>query len=435
VVQISMKPVSKGGPEDILRSLFAHALSAADPMSCVPSNLPELPEQGRVVVVGAGKASASMAKAAEDEARAQNWLERVEGIVVTRYGHGVACERIEIIEASHPVQDAAGEAAARRILDLARGLNAEDTLICLVSGGGSALLALPADGISSAEKALINRALLRSGAPIDEINCVRKHISAIKGGRLAAAAAPARVLTLMISDVPHDDPSVIASGPTVADPTTAADALAILLRYEIEVPGSVRVLLTDPGSETPKPGDAVFGNVENVIVSKPANMLSAVAAQAEALGLAVVSLGANLEGEARECGYEHAALAVRLKRERNKSDFPLVILSGGETTVTVQGDGRGGRNAEYALGLAVVLEGAGGIYAMACDTDGIDGSEENAGVLVTPDTLDRILKAEVSVQATLDSNDSYNLFESIGDLVVTGPTRTNVNDFRAILII
>ncbi|MDE0780612.1 MAG: glycerate kinase [Alphaproteobacteria bacterium] len=429
-----MKPVSKDGPEDILRSLFAHALAVADPMSCVPSNLPELPERGRVVVVGAGKASASMAKAAEEEARAQNWLERVEGIVVTRYGHGVACERIEIIEASHPVQDAAGEAAARRILDLARELNVEDTLICLVSGGGSALLALPAGGISSAEKATINRALLRSGAPIDEVNCVRKHISAIKGGRLAAAAAPARVVSLIISDVPHDDPSVIASGPTVADPTTGADALAILLRYEIEVPGSVRVLLTDPGSETPKADDVVFGNVENVIVSKPAHMLSAVAVRAEALGLTVVSLGADLEGEARECGREHAALAMRLKRER-ENDFPLVILSGGETTVTVRGNGRGGRNAEYALGLAVALEGAGGIYAMACDTDGIDGVEENAGVFVTPDTLDRVLKAEMSVQVALHTNDAYSLFESIGDLVITGPTRTNVNDFRAILII
>jgi len=434
VVEICIKPLDDNSPEDILRTLFAHALTAADPMICVPDNLPELPAQGRVVVVGAGKASAAMAKAVEEETRRQHWLERVEGIVVTRYGHGVACARIEIVEASHPVPDAAGDAATQRILNLVKELKAEDTLICLVSGGGSALLALPADGISTAEKAKINRALLRSGAPIDQINCVRKHISAIKGGRLAAAAAPARVVCLMISDVPHDDPSVIASGPTVPDPTTAADALAILGRYDIELPESVRSVLADPHGETPKPDDLIFGNVENRMISKPADMLKAVEARAEALGLSVVSLGADLEGEARELGREHAALALRLKNERG-DERPIVLLSGGETTVTVRGEGRGGRNAEYALGLAVGLAGQVGVFGLACDTDGIDGVEDNAGVLVTPDTLKRVSAAGLSVQEILEQNDAYSLFAALDDLVMTGPTRTNVNDFRAILIV
>lgn len=434
MVKIRTRPRQDGSPESVLCDLFEQALLASDPMSCVPVHLPELAENGRVVVVGAGKASAAMAKAVEDEARARGWLDRVEGIVVTRYGHAVACERIEIIEASHPVPDVAGEIAAQRVLELAHGLNSQDMLLCLVSGGGSALLALPADGVSAAEKAAVNRALLRSGAPIDEMNCVRKHISAIKGGRLAAAAAPAHVVSLMISDVPRDDPSVIASGPTVPDRTTSADALAVLERYGIETPSSIRGLLESAAGETPKPDDATFANVENIIIAKPGDMLTAVADTAELRGLHVVSLGADLEGEARDLGREHAALARRLKRER-QGDRPIVVLSGGETTVTVRGEGRGGRNAEYALGLAAGLLGQVGVYGLACDTDGIDGVEDNAGVLVTPDTLERAVAARFDVQDVFERNDAYTLFAALDDLVMTGPTRTNVNDFRAILIV
>jgi glycerate 2-kinase len=381
--------------------------------------------------VGAGKASAAMARAVEDEARRQGWHDRLEGLVVTRYGHGADCDAIEIIEAAHPVPDAAGADAARRIQALASGLTSDDLLLCLVSGGGSALLAAPADGVTAKEKAAVTRALLRSGAPIGEMNCVRKHISAVKGGRLARHAAPARVVSLMISDVPGDDPSVIASGPTVPDPTTCADALEILTRYEIDVPASVLVLLNADTGETPKPDDPLFARVENVIVARPSEMLAAAENTAREAGYGVVSLGADLEGEARDVGAEHAALALQLQQERTG---PLIILSGGETTVTVTGDGRGGRNAEYALGLARALEGAPGIHAIACDTDGIDGVEDNAGVLVTPDTLERARAAGFEAAGTLARNDAYSLFAAIDDLVLTGPTRTNVNDFRAILI-
>jgi len=426
--------VEAGSPGSILRELFECALRAANPMHCVPDFLPDIPARGRVVVIGAGKASAAMAKAVEAEARQRGWLERVEGLVVTRYQHGVDCEKIEIVEASHPVPDIAGEIAARRILDLVTELTAEDTLICLVSGGGSALLALPADGVSAEEKTALNRALLRSGAPIDRMNCVRKHISAVKGGRLAAAAYPARVVCLMISDVPFDDPSVIASGPTVPDPTTVHDALGILEHYKIDIPASVREMLEGEGGETPKPGDPIFAHVENIIVSKPSEMLAAVERHAVDIGLRVVSLGADLEGEARELGREHAQLARQLRNER-QDDQPIVILSGGETTVTVRGDGRGGRNAEYALGLAVELDGATGIHGLACDTDGIDGVEDNAGVFVDPDTLKRARKSQVSASDSLLRNDAYGFFAAIGSLVMTGPTKTNVNDFRAILIL
>ena len=426
--------VEAGSPGSILRELFECALRAANPMHCVPDFLPDIPARGRVVVIGAGKASAAMAKAVEAEARQRGWLERVEGLVVTRYQHGVDCEKIEIVEASHPVPDIAGEIAARRILELVTELTAEDTLICLVSGGGSALLALPADGVSAEEKTALNRALLRSGAPIDRMNCVRKHISAIKGGRLAAAAYPARVVCLMISDVPFDDPSVIASGPTVPDPTTVHDALGILEHYKIDIPASVREMLEGEGGETPKPGDPIFAHVENIIVSKPSEMLAAVERHAVDIGLRVVSLGADLEGEARELGREHAQLARQLRNER-QDDQPIVILSGGETTVTVRGDGRGGRNAEYALGLAVELDGATGIHGLACDTDGIDGVEDNAGVFVDPDTLKRARKSQVSASDSLLRNDAYGFFAAIGSLVMTGPTKTNVNDFRAILIL
>lgn len=423
----------ESGARAQLRMLFDAAVASADPMRCVAPNLPVPETAGRIVVVGAGKASAAMARAVELEAREQGWLSRLEGLVVTRYGHGVDCDRVAVIEAGHPVPDEAGAVAAQQIQAMVAPLTANDLLICLMSGGGSALLAAPAPGISADEKAMINRALLRSGAPIDEMNCVRKHISAIKGGRLAQSAAPARVLSLMISDVPGDDPSVIASGPTVPDPTTSDDALAILARYAIDTPESVARLLRDRAGETPKPDDALFGNVENVVIARPADMLTAAEVAARDAGLDVMSLGADLEGEARALGAEHAALALRLREERG-AGAPMVILSGGETTVTVTGDGRGGRNAEYALGLARALDGADGIFALACDTDGIDGVEDNAGVIVTPETLARAEAAGFDADDTLLRNDAYSLFAAIGDLVVTGPTRTNVNDFRAILV-
>lgn len=434
MVEIELKDAEAGSPRDVLRGLFACALQAADPMRCVPAHLPDIPETGRVVVVGAGKASAAMARAVETEAAARGWLARLEGLVVTRYQHGVDCERIEIVEASHPVPDSAGEAAARRVLDLVSGLSGEDTLICLMSGGGSALLAMPANGVSSEEKAAVNRALLRSGAPIDQMNCVRKHISAIKGGRLAATAYPARVVCLMISDVPFDDPSVIASGPTVPDSTTVDEARSILEGYGIAMPDSVRRLFDDAGGETPKPGDAVFEKVENVIVSRPGDMLAAVERQADEMGFNVVSLGPDLQGEARDLGRAHAQLAKELQASRPDARA-LLLLSGGETTVTVRGEGRGGRNAEYALGLAQALDGVPGIYAIACDTDGIDGVEDNAGVVVAPDTIVRARERGMSVPDVLDRNDAYSLFAAIDGLVMTGPTRTNVNDFRAVLIL
>lgn len=423
----------EGTARDILGALFDAAVASADPLACVPPALPiELPA-GRIVVAGAGKASAAMARAVERAAGERGWRDRLEGLVITRYGHGAPCERIDIVEAGHPVPDAAGADAARRILQTVYGLGPDDLLLCLMSGGGSALLTMPAGDIAAADKAAVTRALLRSGAPISAMNCVRKHISAIKGGRLAGAAAPARVVSLMISDVPGDDPSVVASGPTVPDPTTRRDALDILAHFSIETPASVRAFLDSDAGETPKPGDPVFDLVENVIVARPADALAAAETAARDAGCSVVSLGADLEGEARELGAEHAALARRLQSERS-SELPLVILSGGETTVTVTGDGRGGRNAEYALGLARALDGAAGIFAIACDTDGIDGVEDNAGVIVTPDTLARSRAAGFDAADILARNDAYSLFAEIGDLVVTGPTRTNVNDFRAILI-
>ena len=434
MVEIELKDAEPGSPRDVLRGLFACALEAANPLFCVPAHLPDIPLEGRVVVVGAGKASAAMAQAVETEARRGGWLSRLEGLVVTRYQHGVACERIEIVEAAHPVPDAAGEKAARRVLDMASELGVDDTLICLMSGGGSALLALPVDGVSAEEKAAINRALLRSGAPIDQMNCVRKHISAIKGGRLAAAAHPARVVTLMISDVPFDDPSVIASGPTVPDPTTVDGARTVLERYKIEIPESVQRALDGEGGETPKPGDPIFDTVANQIVCKPADMLEAVQWRAVEMGFYVISLGADLQGESRYLGREHGKMARKYQSERQDTRS-ILILSGGETTVTVRGHGRGGRNAEYALGLALELDGAAGIYGIACDTDGIDGVEDNAGVVVDPDTILRARACGIGIQETLDRNDAYGLFSAIDGLVMTGPTRTNVNDFRAILIL
>ncbi|MCC6657433.1 MAG: glycerate kinase [Rhodocyclaceae bacterium] len=415
-------------PRPFLKDLFAAAVRAADPAACLPRHLPP-PPKGRTVVVGAGKAAAAMARAVED-----HWAGELEGLVVTRYGHGVPCERIEVVEAAHPVPDAAGREAAARILAALRGLTSDDLVLALISGGGSALLALPWEGVTLADKQAVNRALLKSGAAIAEMNCVRKHLSAVKGGRLAAAAYPARVVTLAISDVPGDDPAVIASGPTVADPTTCEDALAILDRYRIEAPHAVRAVLASGVSETPKPGDVRLAHAEYRLVATPQGALLAAAEAARAAGVTPLILGDAIEGEAREVAKAMAGMAFACARHGTPLPAPCVLLSGGETTVTVKGLGRGGRNAEFLLALAVALEGAAGIHAIAGDSDGIDGSEDNAGAVLAPDSLARARAAGLEARARLDDNDGHGFFAALGDLVVTGPTRTNVNDFRAILI-
>lgn len=415
----------------LLRALFDAALAAARPATCLAPYIADLqPPKGRTIVVGAGKASAAMARAVEDQ-----WPHPLEGLVVTRYGYGETCRRIEIVEAAHPVPDEAGRATAGRILEKVKGHTADDLVLCLISGGASALLALPAPGLTLADKQAVNRALLKSGANIVEMNTVRKHLSAIKGGRLAIAAQPARVLSWLISDVPNDDPGVIGSGPTVADRTTFADAMAVLQKYRIDPPVSVRAHLEQGAAggiqEPPKPGDPRLARVETIMVATPKRSLEAAAEVARAHGLEVVMLGDNLEGEARDLGAEHARLAVTLAR---RGGAPTVILSGGETTVTVRGKGRGGRNVEYLLAEATEANGEKGIWGLAADTDGVDGAEEIAGALFTPDTLARARAKGHDPLAMLDDNDGHGFFQTLGDSLVTGPTRTNVNDFRATLV-
>ena len=411
-----------------LQGLFEAAIAAADPAIGVPGQLPAAP-LGRTLVVGAGKAAAAMARAVED-----HWPGELSGLVVTRYGHGVPCARIEVVEAAHPVPDEAGRAAAGRILAAVQGLTSDDLVLVLVSGGGSALLALPFEGITLADKQQINRALLKSGAGIEEMNCVRKHLSAIKGGRLAAAAYPARVLTLVISDVPGDDPAVVASGPTVADDTTCEDALAILAKYRIAVPPNVQAVLESGVGETPKTGDLRLAHCETRVIATAQASLAAAAEAARAAGVDALVLGDAIEGEAREVAKAMAGMAKSCARHGVPARPPCVLLSGGETTVTVRGQGRGGRNAEFLLALAVALDGAPGIHALAGDTDGIDGTEDNAGALLTAATLARARAAGIDARARLADNDGHGFFAALGDLVVTGPTRTNVNDFRAIYI-
>jgi hydroxypyruvate reductase len=393
----------------------------------VPAYLPDKPK-GRVVVVGAGKAAAAMAKAVED-----TWGE-VSGLVVTRYGHNVPCRFIEVVEASHPVPDAAGMDAARRILDSVKGLGPDDMVLALISGGGSALLALPAEGIALSDKQQVNKSLLMSGATISEMNCVRKHLSAIKGGRLAQAAYPAQVVTLTISDVPGDDPSVIASGPTVADPTTFADAVSIIAKYGIDVPPNVLAHLKAGVDETPKPGNPCFAKTELRMIVTPQAALEAAALQVVKDGYTPMILGSAIEGEARDVALVHAAIAKQVIEFGQPAAAPLVLLSGGETTVTVRGKGRGGRNTEFLLALTIALDGVAKVHAIAGDTDGIDGSEDNAGALIDPTTLARAAKEGLNPKTFLGNNDGYSFFEKLGDLVVTGPSLTNVNDFRAILI-
>ncbi len=415
-----------GEPKAFLRQLFDAAVRAADPARCVTAHLPPRP-RGRTLVVGAGKAAAAMAAAVE-----RAWDGPLDGLVVTRYGHGIATERVAVVEAGHPVPDAAGAKAARRILARVAGLTPDDLVLCLISGGGSSLLSLPAPGLSLADKQAVGAALLASGADITAMNTVRKHLSAIKGGRLAVAAAPAPVVTLLISDVPGDDPAVVASGPTVADPTSFADARAVLERYSVLVPASVRAHLAAAGDETPKPGDPRLAQGEVVVAAAAHLSLAAAAALARERGVAPVMLGDAIEGESREVAKEHAGIALSARRRGQSA--PCVLLSGGETTVTVRGSGHGGRNTEFVLALALALAGASGIHALAADTDGIDGTGDNAGAIAGPDTLARARTHGLEASQCLANNDAYTFFRALDDLVVTGPTLTNVNDFRAVFI-
>ena len=412
----------------VLLDLFRAAVQAVDPLHIIAPHLPP-PPKGRTIVIGAGKASARMAEGVE-----RHWQGPLSGLVVTRYGHGAVTERIEIVEAGHPVPDEAGHAAATRMRDMVRGLTPDDLVLCLISGGGSALLSLPAKGIGVDEKRAIHRALLKSGAPIDEMNCVRKHLSAIKGGQLALACYPAQVVTLVVSDVPGDDPSVVASGPTLADHSTQADALRILDKYGIAVSPAVRALLADPERETPKPDDPRLAGHRFTVIASAQDALEAAAAAARDAGYTPLILSNSMEGEAREVAIAHAGIARQVMLHGQPVARPCVILSGGETSVTVRGEGRGGRNAEFALSLAIALQGQRHVYAIACDTDGIDGTEDNAGALIDPCTLTRAARLGLDAKAMLANNDGYSYFAGMCDLVCTGPTRTNVNDFRAILI-
>jgi len=417
-------------PRQFLLDLYKTAVGAVHPRNLLQDYLPPPPANGRTLVIGAGKAAAAMAEAVESI-----WQGPLSGLVVTRYGHGAGTRHIEVVEASHPVPDDAGQKAAARMLGMVQGLTENDLVLCLISGGGSALLALPAEGIALAEKQALNKALLKSGATIGEMNCVRKHLSAIKGGRLALACGKARVVTLMISDVPGDDPRVIASGPTLPDATTSAEALAILHKYRIDIPASVQAHLASAASETPKPGDARFASHSQYVLATAQHALEAAAVKARSLGITPYILSDGIEGEARDIGLMHAAMARQVAERGQPFQRPCVILSGGETTVTVRGNGRGGRNVEFLLSFGLAMEGAGGVYAIACDTDGIDGSEDNAGALYAPDSLVRAEAKKVSGKQLLANNDAYSFFSALDDLVVSGPTRTNVNDFRAILIL
>ncbi len=442
-------------PREFLTYLFQTAVKRALPLHNTADYLPSPPKNGgRTIVLGAGKAGAAMAQAVE-----AYWPVDVplSGLVVTRYHHTPARPagldgkpaRIEIVEASHPVPDEAGLQAAQRILELTQGLNADDVVLCLISGGGSALLSLPVDGLDFADKQRINQALLDSGAPISEMNCVRKHLSRIKGGRLAAACFPAKLVTLTISDVPGDDPSIIASGPTVPDDTTCAQALAILKRYNIDIPAIIEAQLSSGALETPKSNDPIFKGHLVHMTATPQQSLDAAAQVAREAGLRAYILSDDMEGESREVGTVHAALARSAAKSTANNDAtqqrafvrPCVILSGGETTVTVRprqpgaAKGRGGRAGEFCLGLAQSLHGLDNVYALAADTDGIDGVQDNAGAYLDPTTLARADALGMKIHDYLDRNDAYGYFEPLGDLVITGPTFTNVNDFRAILVL
>ena len=421
-------------PKALLRRMFDAAIASAQPALCIPPHLPKREDapRGRLVVIGAGKASAAMARAVED-----HWpgpKSQLSGLVVTRYGYAVPCEHIDIAEAAHPVPDAAGLAAAERLLAMVQGLSPDDLVLCLISGGGSSLLPLPAPGLTLEHKQAVNRALLNSGAAISEMNCVRRHLSAIKGGRLAAACHPARVLTLLLSDVPGDDPIDIASGPTAPDPTTCADALAIVRRYAIELPRAVREVLESGRGESIKPGDPRLARAETRMIATPQIALEAAAAVARDAGITPYIFGDAIEGEARDVGKVLAGIALQVAQRGQPVAAPCVLLSGGETTVTVRGQGRGGRNVEFLLALGIALNGHPRVHALAGDTDGVDGQEEIAGAVLAPDSLARAWALGIAPKDRLADNDGHGFFEALGDAVITGPTLTNVNDFRAILI-
>ena len=416
----------------LLTKMFDAAIAAAQPALCLPPHLPPRPK-GRTIVIGAGKASAAMAEALE-----ASWADLgdlpLEGLVVTRYGYARPCERIKIVEAAHPLPDEAGLRAAEGIAQIVTGLSADDLVIALISGGGSSLLAAPLPGLTLGDKQAVGAALLKSGATISEINCVRRHLSSLKGGRLGALCAPAKLVSLLISDVPGDDPLDIASGPTVADPTTCADALAVLARYRLTPPAAVLEILQSGAGESVKPGDPRLSRAETRLIATPYMALEAAAKLASDAGYKPWILSDSVEGEAREVGKVFAALALESRTRKTPFAPPCVLLSGGETTVTLRGNGRGGRNVEFLLSLAVALNGATGVYALAGDTDGVDGVEEIAGAVIAPDTLFRARALGIDPRKSLDDNDGHGFFQALGDSVVTGPTLTNVNDFRAILI-
>ena len=423
---------------EILDQTLKAAIQRSQPKICLPGYLKEiqqtekLPEQ--IIVLGAGKASAEMANALECHWQGTDWGANLCGLVLTRYGYGVHCNSIEIVEASHPVPDEIGQITAQRILNLAKTATDRDLVICLISGGGSALLALPAKGLTLQDKQALNRSLLYSGATIGEINCVRKHLSSIKGGRLAGAVQPARLWTLAISDVPGDDLSVIASGPTVPDPTTFADALEILRRYQIQPTPAIQALLEAAEEETPKPRENIFSRNQVRLVATPQLMLEAAAKEAEKFGITPIILSDRIEGEAREVAKVHAAIAKQIKHRDQPLNAPAMILSGGETTVTVRGNGKGGRNAEFILSLLEALQGEEGISAIAVDTDGIDGTEDNAGAWIDQRSLLKAKQLNLKPNDFLANNDAYSFFQQLDQLVLTGPTMTNVNDFRAIFV-
>jgi hydroxypyruvate reductase len=415
-------------PKTFLISIFGAAVAAADPERTIRDHLPAKPK-GRTIVIGAGKGSAQMASAFE-----KVWDGPIEGLVVTRYGYGAKCERIEIIEAAHPVPDAAGLEASRRLLEKVQGLTADDLVVALISGGGSALLPSPAAGLTLADEIAVNEALLASGAPIAAMNTIRKHVSTIKGGRLAAAAWPAKVVSLVVSDIPGDNPALVASGPTVPDTGSRADALASIAAYGMKLPDAVMAHIKSPAADAPRPEDPRFAGNEVHLIASAGVSLEAAAAEAKRQGIEAVILSDSIEGEAREVGGVHAAIAREVATRNRPFSKPVLILSGGETTVTLRAKGKGGRNSEFLLAFAIGISGADNIHALAADTDGIDGSEDNAGAFADGSTVSRMRSAGVDAKAMLAGNNAWTAFNAVGDLFVPGPTRTNVNDLRAVLV-
>ncbi|SDM14238.1 glycerate kinase [Ensifer sp. YR511] len=415
-------------PRRFLEALFTSAVAAADPEKVIAANLPARPK-GRTVVVGAGKGAAQMAAAFE-----RHWDGPLSGVIVTRYGYAAPCETIEVLEASHPLPDENGLLASKRLLAEVGGLTADDLVVALVCGGGSALLPSPPPGLTLEDEIAVNRALLASGAPISAMNAVRKHVSMIKGGRLAAAAYPAKVVSLIVSDIPGDDPALVASGPTLADASTREDALTLIERYSLNLPAKVMAWINSPESAAPSPDDPRFARNEVRLIASASVSLEAAAAEARAAGIDAIILSDAIEGEARDVGGVHAAIAREVVGRGRPFTKPVVVLSGGETTVTIRGKGKGGRNSEFLLALALGIDGAKGVSALAADTDGIDGSEDNAGAFADDTTIARLAAQRLDAAAFLQKNDSWSAFDALGDLFKPGPTGTNVNDFRAILV-